>query len=65
MKVTVSLSCPNCGHPVIINLEYPFVGGYSGHCFGCGALVSGSYSWNNDMSPIIYTVRSSGGAPKR
>ena len=64
-SVTVSVTCPNCGNPVVFTLEPPICGGISECCYNCGALVSGSYSWGNNNTPVIRYVRSSGGYKKR
>ena len=62
--MTVSVTCPNCGNTVVLNLEPPICGGFSGDCHNCGAIVSGSYSWNGN-TPQLYFIRSSGGFKKR
>ena len=64
-SVTVSVTCPNCGNPVVFTLEPPICGGFAECCYNCSATVSGSYSWGNNNTPIIRYVRSSGGAKKR
>ena len=57
MTVTVSVTCPNCGNTVVINLEPPICGGFAECCYNCSATVSGSYSWGNYNTPIIRYVR--------
>lgn len=63
--MTVSVTCPNCGNPVVFNLEPPICGGFAECCYNCCATVYGSYSWSNNNTPIFYGVRSSGGYKKR
>lgn len=64
-SVTVSVTCPNCGNPVVFTLEPPIEGGFVECCYNCSANVSGSYSWNSNGGVRLYNVRSSGGAKKR
>ena len=63
--MTVSVTCPNCGNTVVLNLEPPIEGGFSQGCINCGALISGSYSWNGNNIPRFYYIRSCGGFKKR
>lgn len=65
MTVTISVTCPNCGSAVVLNLDTQFCGGFCECCYNCSASVSGSYSWGTNNTPRIYGVRSSGGAKKR
>lgn len=65
MSITVSVTCPNCGNPVVFSLEPPICGGFVECCYNCSASVSGSYSWGNNNTPIIRYVRSSGGYKSR
>ena len=62
--MTVSITCPNCGNIVVLNIEPPIEGGFSESCRNCGALISGSYSWNGNI-PRFYCIRSCGGFKKR
>lgn len=61
MIVTVSVTCPNCGNPVVFSLDSQFCGGFAECCYNCGATVSGSYSWGCNNNPIIRYVKSNGG----
>lgn len=61
----VSVTCPNCGNTVVLNLEPPICGGFVECCYNCGANVSGSYSWDHNNTPRLYYIRSSGGYKKR
>jgi len=65
MTVTVSVTCPNCGNPVVFSLDPQFCGGFAECCYNCGATVSGSYSWGVNNNPVIRYVRSNGGLKKR
>lgn len=64
MTITVSVTCPNCGNTVVLNLEPPICGGFVQCCYNCGANVSGSYSWDCNNNPHLYYIRSSGGLKK-
>ncbi len=64
-SVTVSVTCPNCGNPVVLTLEPPIEGGFVECCRNCCANVSGSYSWDSNGGVRLYYVRSSGGYKKR
>lgn len=61
MTTTVSVTCPNCGNPVMIKLENNTSSGFCKCCYSCGANVSGMYSWSGDDDPIIQYVRAGGG----
>lgn len=63
-SITVSVTCPNCGSPVVFNLHPTIGGGMAECCYNCSATVSCCVSWNGN-TPRIYGVRSSGGAKKR
>ena len=65
MKVTVSVTCPNCGNPVVFSLDTQTCGGFGECCYNCSAIVSGTYSWGCNNNPIIRYVRSIGGVKKR
>lgn len=65
MTVTVSVTCPNCGNPVVFSLDPQFCGGFAECCYNCGATVAGSYSWGINNTPRLYYVRASGGLKKR
>lgn len=64
MKITVSVTCPNCGNTVVMNLETGICGGFCQCCYNCGANVSGMYGWMGN-TPIIQYVSSSGGFKRR
>ena len=63
--MTVSVTCPNCGNTVVLNLEPPICGGFAECCYNCGATVSGTYFWQSNDKLVIQHVRSSGGLKKR
>ena len=63
--MTVSVTCPNCGSTVVLNLEPPICGGFAECCYNCSATVSGSYFWQSNDKLVIQGVRSSGGAKRR
>ena len=65
MTVTVSVTCSNCGNPVVFSLDPQFCGGFAQGCCNCGATVSGSYNWDSNNNPRLYYIRSSGGFKKR
>ena len=64
MMLTVSVTCPNRGSTVVLNLEPPICGGFAQGCCNCGATVSGSYNWDSNNNPRLYYIRSSGGLKK-
>lgn len=63
--VTVSVTCPNCGCPVVLTLDTAVEGGFVACCYNCSANVSGSYSWSCNGGIRFFYIRSSGGAKKR
>ncbi len=65
MSITVSVTCPNCGNPVVLSLNTSMVGGFVQCCYNCSANVVGSYSWGVNDTPIIRYVRAMGGAKRR
>ena len=64
-NITVSVTCPNCGSTVVMNLTPNICGGFNATCYNCSALVCCTVNWPNDSTPMIRDVRSSGGARKR
>lgn len=60
----ISVTCANCGGVAALNIEPPFCGGFSATCRNCGALVTGSYSWDNNV-PRLYNIRAMGGLKRR
>ena len=63
-SVVISVTCPNCGNPVVFSLTPPVEGGFVECCYNCCANVSGAYSWDSNGGVHIRYVRSSGGYKK-
>lgn len=63
-SVVISVTCPNCGNPVVFSLTPPVEGGFVECCYNCCASVSGAYSWDGRGGVNIRYVRSSGGYKK-
>ena len=57
----VSVTCPNCGNPVVIDFQKNMCGGFSQCCYNCCANVTGTYFWQGEERIVIQHVRASGG----
>ena len=60
----VSVTCPNCGGTVVLDLDPSMCGGFCQCCYNCSANVTGSYYFQNRERPVIQYVRAIGGRKK-
>lgn len=63
-NVLVSVTCPNCGNPVMFNLKTNIAGGHYGVCRNCSGGVSVIVSWDGN-TPRIYGIQGIGGCRKK
>lgn len=60
-EITVSVTCANCGCPVVFRIQPETVSGFSEGCSNCGGLVTGSYCCDYDGRVRFHFVRTLGG----
>lgn len=63
-ELPVSVTCTNCGCPVVFHIQYETAGGISECCHNCGGLVTASYDCDYAGRVRIRYVRTMGGLKK-
>lgn len=63
-EITVSVTCTNCGCPVVLRLRLGSSGGIGECCYNCSGIVTGTYDCYENGKVIIRNIKTLGGAKK-
>ena len=63
-EISVSVTCTNCGCPVILRFRTETSGGFCQCCYNCSGSVTGDYSCDYNGNTRIYRVKTHGGAKR-